>query len=184
MVSGGFDPLHKGHIQYFTAAKQLGNYLVVGLNSDAWLRRKKGSEFLSIENRSSIVNALEMVDEVWEFSEKDDSNNNSSSMIDKALLAFPDCEIVFANGGDRNSTNIPELEIFKDNPRVKFVFSVGGSNKADSSSWILDKWKAPITERDWGFWKVIDDKKSHKVKELVIRPGCSLSNQRHYKRNG
>ena len=64
IVTGGFDPLHSGHIAYFKAAKELGDYLVVGLNSDEWLTRKKGRPFMPLQERMAIVGNLNMVDEI------------------------------------------------------------------------------------------------------------------------
>lgn len=177
LVTGGFDPLHKGHIDYFTAAKSLGDYLVVGVNSDEWLTRKKGKPFMSVDDRLSIIKNLKMVDQVITFN---DSDNSSSNAIQYLLdTVEQDVEIIFANGGDRDKNNIPELEKFKNHKQVKFTFGVGGTNKSNSSSWILDNWKTTKVIRDWGYWKVLDDKGIIKVKELVIKPGCSLSDQKH-----
>jgi D-beta-D-heptose 7-phosphate kinase/D-beta-D-heptose 1-phosphate adenosyltransferase len=80
LVTGGFDPLHSGHIAYFKEAKKLGSKLVVGLNSDEWLTRKKGRPFLTIDERRTIVEALELVDSVITF---DDSNGSANLAIYK-----------------------------------------------------------------------------------------------------
>ena len=179
LVTGGFDPLHSGHIAYFKAARQLGDKLVVGLNTDAWLERKKGRAFMPISERTPIIQNLSMVDHCVLFN---DDDNTSIEAIKNVKMMYPDADIIFANGGDRTAENIPEM-VFDD---VTFEFGVGGDNKANSSSWILDEWKTQKTERDWGYWRVLDDKqatKGYKVKELVINPGCSLSDQRHFKRS-
>jgi cytidyltransferase-like protein len=178
IVTGGFDPIHSGHIDYFKAAKQLGDYLIVGLNSDEWLTNKKGRPFLHWEERAAIINEFNIVDEVIQF------NDTDGSAIDAIRIAkqkYPEDNLLFANGGDRTSDNIPEM-VFDD---VDFMFGVGGQNKKNSSSWILDEWKTQKTERDWGYWRVLDDKpaKGYKVKELVIYPGKSLSDQKHFKRS-
>lgn len=178
IVTGGFDPIHSGHIDYFKAAKQLGDYLIVGLNSDEWLTNKKGRPFLHWEERAAIINEFNIVDEVIQF------NDTDGSAIDAIRIAkqkYPNDNLLFANGGDRTSDNIPEM-VFDD---VDFMFGVGGENKKNSSSWILDEWKTQKTERDWGYWRVLDDKpaKGYKVKELVIYPGKSLSDQKHFKRS-
>ena len=73
LVSGGFDPLHSGHIAYFKEAKKLGSKLVVALNSDEWLTRKKGRPFMPFEERAAIVKELKVVDEVIGFDDSDDS---------------------------------------------------------------------------------------------------------------
>lgn len=178
IVTGGFDPLHSGHIEYFKSAKELGDYLVVGLNSDDWLTRKKGRPFMPYDERKAIVSELAVVDEIVTFNDNDDS---SCDAIRQTKLKWPNEQIIFANGGDRTKDNIPEM-IFDD---VDFVFGVGGQNKKNSSSWILDNWKTEKTTRDWGWYRVLDHQPQNKfkVKELVIEPGKSLSDQRHFKRS-
>jgi len=179
LVTGGFDPLHSGHIDYFNAAKRLGNKLIVGLNSDAWLTRKKGRPFMIWSERASVIKSLKMVDEVIEFNDDDDTACNA---IYKCLTRWPDSKLVFANGGDRSNTTTPEYKTYGNTPWVRFEFGVGGENKKNSSSWILENWRTQKTERPWGYWRVLDDKGTIKIKELVINPGCSLSNQRHQHR--
>ena len=182
LVTGGFDPLHSGHIAYFKAARELGDHLVVGLNSDAWLTRKKGRPFMPIEERAAIVKELECVDEVITFNDDDDTACLAIGYILQTKATK--WKVVFANGGDRTNTTTPEYRAWGDHPDVEFAFSVGGDNKMNSSSWILDEWKTQKTERDWGYWRVLDHKpeKGYKVKELVIYPGKSLSDQKHFKR--
>jgi D-beta-D-heptose 7-phosphate kinase/D-beta-D-heptose 1-phosphate adenosyltransferase len=133
LVTGGFDPLHSGHIEYFRAAKALGDRLIVGINSDAWLTRKKGKPFMCFDERRTIIQALKMVDGTVEFNDLDDSSINA---IEKVKLNFPGDQIVFANGGDRTALNIPEIDV----PNVLFKFEVGGSTKINSSSQILNNW--------------------------------------------
>ena len=183
LVTGGFDPLHSGHIAYFKAARELGDHLVVGVNSDEWLTRKKGRPFMPFEERAAIIKELGCVDEVIGFSDDDDSACNAIGQV--LATKGSSWNVVFANGGDRINTNTPEYAVYGEHPAVEFKFKVGGSNKANSSSWILDEWKTQKTERDWGYWRVLDHKpeKGYKVKELVIYPGKSLSDQRHFKRS-
>jgi cytidyltransferase-like protein len=178
LVTGGFDPIHSGHIEYFEAARKLGDILIVGLNSDEWLQRKKGKPFMHIYEREKIVSSLKVVDKVICYPDADDSSKNA---ITGVRAMYPDAIIIFANGGDRSEYNIPEMDINDTN--VEFVFGVGGDDKKNSSSWILSEWKEPKTERPWGHWTVLKDMGTVKVKELVIKPGCSLSNQRHAFRN-
>lgn len=173
LVTGGFDPLHSGHISLLNHADHLGDWLVVGLNSDAWLTRKKGRPFMAWHDRMVVLDNLHMVDNVIEF---DDADGTAIDAIRQVKEMFPNDEIIFANGGDRTPDNIPEM-VFDD---VKFEFGVGGENKANSSSWILDEWKAPITHRPWGNYRVLHEyQKSIKVKELTIDPHQRLSMQRH-----
>jgi len=175
LITGGFDPLHSGHIAYFKAAKELGDILVVGVNSDAWLTRKKGSPFMPYKERAEIVRNIVGVDFVIDFNDDDGSAKHALWMVRQS---YPQDIIVFANGGDRTQTNIPEMDSGIDN--VEFVFGVGGENKMNSSSWILQEWKAPKTERPWGYYRVLhQDGPGMKLKELTVNPGCSLSMQRH-----
>ena len=137
IVSGGFDPIHSGHIEHFKEAKKLGDILIVGLNSDEWLTRKKGKPFMPIEERMAVIRELRMVDSAVPFN---DDNNSSIDLIKKALVLFDD--ILFANGGDRTQDNIPEIDAFDKDPRVQFAFGVGGTHKQNSSSWILKQWNS------------------------------------------
>jgi cytidyltransferase-like protein len=172
LVTGGFDPLHSGHIEYFKAAKTLGNILVVGVNSDAWLERKKGRAFMPSTERIAIIQNLKMVDHCILFNDDDDT---AIEAINNVKMLYPNSQVIFANGGDRTKDNIPEMSC-KD---VEFVFGVGGENKLNSSSWILEEWKSPKTIRSWGYYRVLHDVSGTKVKELTIDPGKSLSMQRH-----
>lgn len=172
LVTGGFDPLHSGHLKYFTAARELGNKLVVGVNSDAWLERKKGRSFMSMDERTTIIQSLRMVDHAILFN---DDDNSAIEAIRNVQMMYPGAEIIFANGGDRTAANIPEMVISD----VIFKFGVGGTTKNNSSSWILDEWKAPKTERPWGYYRVLYEAPGMKVKELTINPGQRLSMQRH-----
>jgi cytidyltransferase-like protein len=179
LVTGGFDPIHSGHIEYFERAKHMGDMLIVGVNSDEWLTRKKGKPFMPIGERRRLVAALRCVDDVITFNDNDDT---ACDAIADVLKRYPD--VIFANGGDRtDGENTPEYKKYADDPRVKFIWGVGGSDKMNSSSWILDEWKTQKTERPWGYWRVLDDKKTVKVKELVIEPGKSLSDQKHTHRS-
>jgi len=177
LVTGGFDPLHSGHIAYFKAARELGDHLVVGINSDEWLTRKKGRPFMPIEERAAIIKELACVDEVIAF---DDSDDTACLAIGQVLSTKASSwKLIFANGGDRTNKTTPEYETWGDHPDVAFAWKVGGSNKANSSSWILNEWKAPKTERQWGYYRVLHEVEGCKVKELTVDPGKSLSMQRH-----
>ena len=182
LVTGGFDPLHSGHIAYFHAAKKLGDHLIVGVNSDTWLTRKKGRPFMPIWERTSIIQALKIVDSVVFFDDAADADGSAKHFIRETLDIFPNDEIIFANGGDRTKENIPEMEIV--DPRLSFVFGVGGEDKKNSSSWILEDWRKPKTDRPWGYYRILHEHdNTTKVKELTVDPGSCLSMQRHAKRN-
>jgi cytidyltransferase-like protein len=177
LITGGFDPLHSGHIAYIKAARELGDSLVIGVNSDEWLRRKKGQEFMPWEERATIISALQDVDRVINF---DDSDNSAKDAIRKTRAIYPNAQIVFANGGDRTKTNIPEMDILEEMLHVEFVFGVGGEDKKNSSSWILQEWRAPKTERAWGYYRVLHEVGANtKLKELTVMPKTCLSMQRH-----
>jgi D-beta-D-heptose 7-phosphate kinase/D-beta-D-heptose 1-phosphate adenosyltransferase len=133
ICSGGFDPIHSGHIAYFRSAKRLGDTLVVGVNSDAWLTRKKGKPFMNFNERMEIVQSIKYVDYVMSFNDDDDS---AILLIDNVKKTWPQDEIIFANGGDRNTSNNREAEV----KGVTFAFGVGGSHKMNSSSEILKLW--------------------------------------------
>ena len=179
LCTGGFDPLHSGHIAYFKAAKSLGDILVVGLNSDSWLSRKKGAPFMPFKERSAIVKNIVGVDFVIDFKDLDGSAKHAIWMVRQS---YPQDKIIFVNGGDRNEGNIPEMDV--DDKNIEFVFGVGGDDKKNSSSWILQDWKAPKTERPWGYYRVLhEDGKEVKLKELTVDPGQALSMQRHDNRN-
>jgi cytidyltransferase-like protein len=177
LVTGGFDPVHSGHLAYFKAARTLGDRLIVGLNSDAWLTRKKGRPFMPLQERLALVGNLNMVDEVVTYNDDDGS---SSDAIRVVRARYPDADIVFANGGDRTQENIPEMSV--QDPQVTFAFGVGGEDKRNSSSWILQEWKAPKTQRQWGYYRVLHEVAGMKVKELTVDSGQSLSMQRHQHR--
>jgi len=137
LITGGFDPLHSGHIAYINSARELGDSLIVGVNSDEWLRRKKGQEFMPWEERATIISALHYVDRVINF---DDSDNSAKDAIRKVRSIYPTAQIVFANGGDRTKENIPEMDLLQEMLHLDFVFAVGGDDKKNSSSWILQEW--------------------------------------------
>lgn len=135
IATGGFDPIHSGHIKYLNSARELGDLLVVGVNSDEWLTRKKGKAFLPYSERVAIVSNLKAVDYIIEF---DDSDNSATDSIIKTRIEFPNSHLIFANGGDRTKYNIPEMSLKDSN--LEFVFGVGGDTKQNSSSWILKNW--------------------------------------------
>tara|TARA_B100000579_G_scaffold434385_1_gene455184 strand:+ start:83 stop:856 length:774 start_codon:yes stop_codon:yes gene_type:complete len=177
VVSGGFDPIHSGHIKYIESAKQFGEYLIVALNSDEWLIAKKGKAFMPFKERKTILESLKAVDEVIDFA--DDDKGSAMNALHKIKDKYPDTQITFCNGGDRGKDNIPEMEV----EGVNFEFSVGGDDKLNSSSWVLKNWKYESERRIWGeFFNLFEDNQV-KVKELVVEPGKGMSLQRHSKRS-
>ena len=177
IVSGGFDPIHSGHIDYFKAAKKHGDKLVVALNSDKWLENKKGKFFMPFNERKVIIESIGCVDEVIDF--EDDEIGSCIHALEKAKNLFPADQLFFANGGDRNDGNIPEMSV----DGIEFLFSVGGDNKKNSSSWILKNWQYYHEERLWGSFYNLFEEDQVKVKELIVHPGKGMSFQKHFKRS-
>ena len=177
IVSGGFDPLHSGHISYFKDAKSYGDKLIVALNSDIWLEKKKGKFFMPFSERKLIIENLKHVDKVIDF--KDDEIGSCIQALEKVKDIYKGDEIYFANGGDRDKKNIPEMSV----EGINFIFSVGGDDKKNSSSWILKKWQYYHEDRIWGAFYNLFESKEIKVKELIVDPGKGMSFQKHFKRS-
>lgn len=178
VVSGGFDPIHSGHLEYFKSAKELGDKLIVALNSDDWLVNKKGKSFMPFSERKTIIENLKVVDAVIDFD--DDNLGSACNALKKIKKTYQNDEIVFANGGDRTKENIPEMSI----EDIDFVFGVGGEDKKNSSSWILKDWQYYREDRIWGtFFNLFEDGSEIKVKELIVHPGKGMSFQKHFKRS-
>jgi len=141
-ASGGFDPLHIGHIQLFEEAKKLGDKLVVILNNDNWLLKKKRFVFMREGERKKILESLKWVDRVVVTKHK---LNTADMSVNRELKEIrPD---IFVNGGDRKKDNIPEVSIC-DQINCKMVFNIGKSGKIQSSSWLLNNFlKNRISEK-------------------------------------
>lgn len=134
-VSGGFDPVHIGHVRMFEAAKKLGDKLVVILNNDNWLKKKKGYCFMHEKERQEIIEAFSVVDQV--VISKHAKNSQDMSVCAELKKIKPD---IFANGGDRKLDNIPEVAVCK-KINCQLVFNVGRGGKVQSSSWLIKKAK-------------------------------------------
>src|SRR3989344_6428793 len=136
MVSGGFDPVHIGHVRLFSEAKKLGDELVVVLNNDNWLRFKKGFVFMPEADRKEIIESFRAVDRV--FITHHEPNTTDITVCHTLELIRPD---IFANGGDRKeNVPVPEYEICR-RLGIKMVFNVGEGGKIRSSSELVKKAK-------------------------------------------
>lgn len=133
-VSGGFDPIHIGHVRLFERAKKIGDKLVVILNNDNWLKAKKGYVFMPQEERKEVINALSHVDEVMLTNHP--INPKDMSVCAELALLKPH---IFANGGDRNKNNIPEVTTCEA-INCRMIFNIGDGGKIQSSSWLLNKY--------------------------------------------
>jgi D-beta-D-heptose 7-phosphate kinase/D-beta-D-heptose 1-phosphate adenosyltransferase len=126
-VSGGFDPVHIGHVRYLKEAKKLGDKLLVILNTDDFLIRKKGKPFMIFDERKEILEAIRWVDKVVP------SVDTDQTVCESLRYYRPD---IFAKGGDRTISNIPERDICTE-LGIKMAFGVGGA-KIQSSSWLIE----------------------------------------------
>lgn len=127
LVSGGFDPVHIGHVRLINEAKKLGDHLIVLVNNDNWLKQKKGYTFMPEEDRKEILENLKSVDEVILTQHK--KQPNDMSVIEELTTLKPD---IFANGGDRKEGNVPEYELCKE-LGIEMAFNVGGEKIRSSS---------------------------------------------------
>ena len=174
-VSGGFDPLHIGHVRMFRAARKLGDALVVIMNNDHWLRAKKGFIFMPQKERAEIIRHLPFVDKVvFTDHKKGDTDKSVSRTLAKVR---PD---IFANGGDRFSKNVPEVAVCK-KLGIKMVFNVGKGGKVQSSSWMINASRKPASEtvRPWGSYFGWDSGKGWNLKTVYVKPRKRLSLQYH-----
>ncbi len=138
IVSGGFDPIHPGHIMMMKDCLKFSNYLIVGVNSNKWLINKKGNYFMDIQHRIYVVSSLNVVNETMEF--EDDDEGSANNLLIKIRNKYSNDKIIFANGGDRSdSSKILEFETAKQN-NIDLKFGIGGSHKESSSSELLKRW--------------------------------------------
>ena len=152
--SGGFDPIHIGHIRMFKEAKKMGDIHIVILNNDNWLLIKKGFIFMPQQERKEVIEALECVDKV--VITKHRKNTQDMSVVKELERINPH---IFVNGGDRKQKNIPELALCK-KVGIKPVFNVGYGGKVQSSSWLLSPYEEFLKK---SYQKNIKSGKYHKA---------------------
>ncbi len=173
VVSGGFDPVHIGHLRLLNEARSLGDSLTVILNSDKFLIKKKGFIFMPFKERKEILLGFSSVNKVMR---SIDSDQTVSKTIN--LLAKKKKIDIFANGGDRKkSKDLPEYQICK-RKNVKLVFNVGGG-KIQSSSNLTKHLNNYKEARPWGTFENLSDEKNFKIKKIIVNPGQKLSKQFH-----
>lgn len=134
IVSGYFNPLHIGHIEYFKESKKLGDKLFVIVNNDNQRKIKGSKEFMHQEERVAIIRELKIVDEALLSLDQDRSVSKTIEQIFKKNHL--DFELYFTNGGDQKKSNIPEAQICKE-LGIKLIDGLG--KKIQSSSWLLKK---------------------------------------------
>ena len=140
ILSGGFDPVHIGHVRMFEAAKGLDAMVIVGVNSDAWLSRKKGKPFMPSSERVEILKAFKSIDDVYTFNDDDDT---ACDLIKKVILKYSgnkNMKIFFGNGGDRTNKTTPELQFCNQN-NIEMIWGVGGGKIQSSSDLIKESKK-------------------------------------------
>lgn len=129
-VSGGFDPIHIGHVRMILDAAKFGKVIVIA-NSDEWLMRKKGYVFMPYEERQEILYAIKGVVDVVEAKDADDTVCESLRHINPHI---------FANGGDRGDRNTPEMDVCRELD-IQMIWGMGGNDKPQSSSWLVEKFR-------------------------------------------
>jgi len=179
VVSGGFDPIHAGHIALIREAATIGKVHVL-LNSNDWLKRKKGRAFLDYDTRAEIISEFSSVHAVSPVADRDGTVVNGLRYVQER---YTHSKIAFLNGGDRTSKSTPERAYCEEN-NIKLIWNVGGGKQASSSE-LLETYNSSTgstTIRTWGEYEVLEQGQKWRAKILRINPGRALSLQRHFKR--
>ena len=180
LLSGGFDPVHIGHLAMIKEANKIAKEVVILLNSDKWLERKKGKPFMVESQRAQILEEFKSVSKVIVQNDDDDSSNN-------AIISFvknnPKKTICYCNGGDRShEKKIREASICKEH-NVDLIFGIGGVHKLESSSSLTKNYLSEIEKRPWGNFHVIARGNGYQIKEMNINPKNKQSLQKHRHRS-
>ena len=181
VVSGGFDPIHEGHVALLNAAAKHGSVHVL-LNSADWLARKKGCGLLPYESRRELLVNISSVHRVHSVDDKDDT-------VFQGLIAlrkkYPKVKMFFANGGDRKNHNTPEM-VFCESLDIEPLWNIGGEKIASSSEFLNTYVEKQIQgqqyHREWGYYTILEQGQNWLVKKLVFFPGKALSLQKHFLR--
>ena len=180
LVSGGFDPVHVGHLRMFQDAKNLSDKVVLRLNNDEWLIKKKGKPFMNEDQRKEILDEFKSISEVIIQTSSEKSSNKA---IEEFVFKNPNKTICYCNGGDRsNIKNIPEAEICQ-KLGVNLEFGVGGKEKIESSSQLTKNYLGNVEKRPWGNYHIIAKNKGYQIKEIKVFEKSKLSLQKHNNRS-
>ena len=180
LVSGGFDPVHVGHLRMFQDAQSLSDNVILLLNNDEWLIKKKGKPFMNQHQRKEILNEFQSISKVIIQTSNDKS---SSRAIEEFVENNPNKSICYCNGGDRsNIGNIHESEICNE-LGVNLEFGIGGGEKVESSSQLTKNYLGNIEKRPWGNYHIIAKNLGYQIKEIRVSQGSKLSLQKHKNRS-
>ena len=180
LVSGGFDPVHVGHLRMFKDAKNLSDKVVLLLNNDEWLIKKKGKPFMNENQRKEILDEFKSIAEVII---QTSCEKSSSRAIEEFVNKNPNKSICYCNGGDRsNIKNILESDICK-KLGVSLEFGIGGEEKVESSSQLTKNYLGNVEKRPWGNYHVIAKNTGYQIKEIKVTQGSKLSLQKHEARS-
>ena len=186
VISGGFDPIHSGHIDLIQDASKVANVIAI-VNNNNFLTDKKGFIFLDQNERLKILSKIQGVDETFLSIDKDHTVIES---LKKLIDAGKNIKY-FGNGGDRRTKDdIPETEICKKN-NIDLIFNLGGQKSQSSSSLAVSLYDQMqkkegvlnLVEKPWGFYKTFISEGEYLLKKIYINPGEELSEQSHNHRD-
>ena len=176
LVSGGFDPVHVGHLRMFQDAQRLSDNVILLLNNDEWLIKKKGKPFMNQNQRKEILDQFKSISAVII---QTSSDKSSSQAIKDFTINNPGKSICYCNGGDRsNIKNIREADICL-KLGVDLKFEVGGKEKIESSSELTKNYLGNVELRPWGNYHIIAKNTGYQIKEIRVTKGSKLSLQKH-----
>lgn len=180
IVSGGFDPVHVGHLRMFQDASKLANKVIILLNNDDWLIKKKGKPFMNQKQRKEILKEFKSITDVII---QKSSEKSSSLAIEEFALKNKNKKICYCNGGDRSDIkNILEASICKEF-NIDLEFGVGGESKIESSSQLSKNYLGNVEIRPWGNYHIIAKNSGYQIKEIKVNQHSKLSLQKHKNRS-